>query len=89
MSFIKVYYKVAGDPPARKRRAVSEPTQYDLVGPEKTSHTLRNLQTYKEYLITITAYNIAGEGPPSEPMRAVTDQGGKTTSSLSYHKSVN
>lgn len=61
---------------------MADTRQYDLVGPDKTTHTLQNLQTYKEYMIVVTAYNIAGEGPSSEPIIAATKQGGEAFSDL-------
>lgn len=71
-----MYYQIVGDStPFRRKRAVTEP-QYDLVGPDSTSHTITNLETFKQYLISVTAYNIAGEGPVSQPpIIIITDQG--------------
>lgn len=64
-----------GSSTARIRRAADEEPQVDLVGPEVTSHTLKNLRIFTEYKIDVTAYNIAGDGPRSVSITAVTDQG--------------
>ncbi|KAJ3614352.1 hypothetical protein NHX12_017926, partial [Muraenolepis orangiensis] len=39
-----------------------------------TSAVLANLSGYTHYMLTLTAFNMAGDGPPSEPRGARTQQ---------------
>lgn len=38
---------------------------------------LTNLSSYSSYLVTLTAFNTAGDGPPSDPREARTLQSGR------------
>lgn len=44
--------------------------------PETRVH-LHNLTSYTPYLVTLTAFNTAGDGPPSDPRGARTRQSGR------------
>lgn len=77
---MQVYYEAITDAPERTKRAAQDTRQYDLVGPEESSHTLKNLKIFRKYKISVTAYNIAGEGPPSLTLTEITKEGGNSTS---------
>lgn len=69
-----MYYE-ALNPTSRRNRRAEPDIQVDLVAPEANSHIIKNLKIYTEYNIEVAAYNIAGEGPHSKSVTAITDQG--------------
>lgn len=58
----------------RDKQNQSEKVQVIFV-PDTRVH-LTNLTSYTPYLVTLTAFNTAGDGPPSDPRRARTLQSG-------------
>lgn len=51
-----------------------------------TRVNLINLTSYTPYLVTLTAFNAAGDGPPSEPRGARTQQSGPALSKNKYFR---
>lgn len=50
---------------------------------------LTNLTSYTPYLVTLTAFNTAGDGPPSDPRGSRTLQSGRERRQLRSLKTVN
>ncbi|CAD1476977.1 unnamed protein product, partial [Heterotrigona itama] len=51
--------------------------------PAIDNHTIRNLQTYTQYLVSLQVFNPEGHGPATT-ISVMTDEGGEITNSLQY-----
>ena len=56
--------------------------QQMTVNAPSLSVVLLNLQWYTVYSITVAAFNVAGQGPPSRAIEARSEEGGKRVQKL-------
>ena len=61
-----------------ERERQNETDKVTVVFVPDTSARLANLTSYTHYMLTLTAFNTAGDGPPSEPRGARTQQSGRS-----------